>query len=220
MRVVAPKLADPADAPGAAPAAVTREVALRAHEGRPARVMITTRTLDASPDELWDALTSPERISRWFLPISGDLRAGGRYAIEGNASGSILYCAPAEALSITWEFGGDRSWVTLQLEAESAGRTRLRLEHITHMNEPMWLQYGPAAVGLGWDLTLRGLSRHLARVPPRSAAEAEGWLSSAEGRAFVLHCAEGWRDAAIAVGVDPRVAAEGAARTASIYGVE
>ena len=43
---------------------------------------------------MWDAVTSAERIPRWFLPISGDLRLGGRYQLEGNAGGEVLECAP------------------------------------------------------------------------------------------------------------------------------
>ena len=34
---------------------------------------------DAAIDDVWDACTNPERIPRWFLPVSGDLRLGGRY---------------------------------------------------------------------------------------------------------------------------------------------
>ena len=43
---------------------------------------------------MWDACTDPERIGRWFLPVSGDLRLGGRYQLEGNAGGEILRCEP------------------------------------------------------------------------------------------------------------------------------
>lgn len=43
-------------------------------------------------DDLWDACTAPERLARWFTPVSGDLRLGGRYQIEGNASGTIETC--------------------------------------------------------------------------------------------------------------------------------
>ena len=52
--------------------AVQREVGsgrIAAGEGRTVRLR---RTYDAPIEDVWDALTSPERISRWFLPISGD----------------------------------------------------------------------------------------------------------------------------------------------------
>ena len=31
--------------------------------------------------DLWEALTSAERIPRWFAPVSGDLRLGGRFQV-------------------------------------------------------------------------------------------------------------------------------------------
>ena len=54
--------------------AVVRSVETRMHEGREAKVVIAARDYDTDIDDLWDALTSKERIPRWFLPISGDLR--------------------------------------------------------------------------------------------------------------------------------------------------
>src|SRR4051812_25995035 len=75
-----------------------RQVVERKHEGGPARVVIAERTYHTTPDDLWDALTSAERIPRWFLPIEGDLKLGGRYQVKGNAGGSITRCDPPEAL--------------------------------------------------------------------------------------------------------------------------
>ena len=72
--------------------AVQREVGsgrIAAGEGRTVRLR---RTYDAPIEDVWDALTNPERISRWFLPISGDYRVGGRYQFEGNAGGEIVSC--------------------------------------------------------------------------------------------------------------------------------
>ena len=43
------------------------------------------RTYETTIVDLWDAITSAERIPRRFLPISGDLRLGGRYQLEGHA---------------------------------------------------------------------------------------------------------------------------------------
>ena len=70
--------------------AVQREVGqgrMAAGEGRTSACAApTTRRSTTSGD----ALTDPERIGRWFLPISGDFRLGGRYQFEGNAGGKIL----------------------------------------------------------------------------------------------------------------------------------
>ena len=57
-----------------------------------AHVVTIQRTYPAAVEDVWDAVTDPERIARWFLPVSGDLRLGGRYQIEGNAGGEIREC--------------------------------------------------------------------------------------------------------------------------------
>ena len=58
---------------------IDRQVGRRTLEAGEARTITVSRVYDAPPDDLWDACTNPERVSRWFLPISGDLRPGGRY---------------------------------------------------------------------------------------------------------------------------------------------
>ncbi len=65
-----------------------REVGGREHEGRTARVVVATRSYDTTIEDVWDALTNAERIPRWFLPVTGDFRPGGRYQFEGNAGGA------------------------------------------------------------------------------------------------------------------------------------
>ena len=70
--------------------AVRRETGhktIPAGEGRTVRL---ERDYDAPIEDVWDALTDPARIGRWFLPISGDYRIGGRFRFEGNAGGEIL----------------------------------------------------------------------------------------------------------------------------------
>src|SRR5262249_35594997 len=142
--------------------AVTRAVSQREHDGRPARVIVASRSYDTTPADVWDAIPNPERISRWFLPISGELRLGGRYQLQGNAGGEITRCEPPRHLAVTWEFGGEVSWVKVDLSEDGRNGTHLELEHIAHVDDARWAQFGPGAVGVGWDMTLMGLDRHLA----------------------------------------------------------
>ena len=72
--------------------AVERSVSALERGGQPARAVTLSRIYLTTVDDLWDAVTNPERIPRWFLPISGDLEAGGRYQLEGNAGGVIEAC--------------------------------------------------------------------------------------------------------------------------------
>src|SRR5690606_21550027 len=112
-------------------------------------------------DDLWDACTNPERLPRWFLPVTGDLQVGGRYQLEGQAGGTIERCDPPRSFAATWEFGGEVSWIEVTLAAAGDG-TRFTLEHVAHVDDERWLEYGPGAVGVGWDLALHGLAQHVA----------------------------------------------------------
>ena len=197
---------------------VDRRVGTRTLEAGEARTVTISRVYDTPVEDLWDACTSPERISRWFLPISGDLRLGGRYAFEGNASGTIERCEPPHAVAATWEYGGKVSWVELQLVPEGGGRTRFALEHIAHADDDLWAQYGPGAVGVGWDGGVLGLTLHLSsggEGPDRDAVAA--WQASDEGRRFVTLSSEAWGEASIAAGTDPDAARAAAGRTTDAY---
>lgn len=189
----------------------------RLQDGKPARVVIAERAYDTDPDDLWDAMTDRERLPRWFLPVEGDLRLGGRYQLQGNASGSITRCEPPRALDVTWEFGGGMSWVNVRLAAEGA-RTRLTLEHIVLASDAdeHWANFGPGAVGVGWDLTLVGLGWHQSSREAVTEAGA-AWTGSEEGRAYMRASAEAWRAAHVAGGADPKVARGMAERTAAAY---
>ena len=197
---------------------VDRRVGSRTLEAGEAHTITVSRVYDTPPEDLWDACTNPDRISRWFLPISGDLRPGGRYEFEGNASGMIERCEPPHSLTATWEYGGQTSWVELRLTPELDGGTRLALEHIAHVEDEFWAQFGPGAVGVGWDQAVLGLTLYLtspADLPERDAVEA--WQTSDEGRHFTSLSSERWAEASIAAGTDAAEAQAAAARTTDFY---
>ncbi len=196
--------------------AVTRCVGSGVFRGGEARTVTIARTYDATPEDVWDACTNPERIPRWFLPVSGELHEGGRYQVQGNAGGLIEQCEPPKSFVATWEFGGQVSWIELRLSEEPGGGTRLELEHIAHVNDH-WAQFGPGAVGVGWDLALLGLTRHVstgAAVDPQTAMT---FPASEEGRRFIEESSRGWCDAAIADGADPAEATAAAERTYAFF---
>jgi uncharacterized protein YndB with AHSA1/START domain len=195
---------------------VERRVGSRVLEAGEARSVIVARTYDATQEEVWDACTNRERIPRWFLPVSGDLRVGGHYQLEGNASGIIERCDPPRSFVATWEFGGEVTWIELRLSALGGG-TRFELEHLAHVDDQRWAEYGPGAVGLGWDLALLGLARHLATGESVDPAEMAAWIGSAQGRRFMELSSQGWRGASIAAGTDPADATAAADRTTAAY---
>ena len=181
-----------------------------------ARAVQLTRTYDAPIDDVWDALTNPDRIGRWFLPISGDYRIGGRYQFEGNAGGKIVSCDRPERLKVTWEMGdpsGPASEVEVRLTRAGEGTT-LRLEHTAIVPAEFWDQYGPGAVGVGWDGGMLGLSLHLRG---ESIADPIAWQISQEGLDFSTRCSVAWGAANAASGADQTVVATGVANTTAFY---
>jgi uncharacterized protein YndB with AHSA1/START domain len=196
--------------------AVVRAVEAGEQDGKPVRSVIATRDYDTGIEDLWEAVTSAERIPRWFLPVTGELRLGGRYQLQGNAGGTITACEPPRRFAVTWEFGGGMSWVEVELAAEAADRTRLTLRHTAPV-DPHWGDYGPGAVGVGWELGLIGLFLHIQSGAAVDPAAFQAWSLSDEGKAFVRACALGWGEAEAAMGEDRATAMARAERTAKFY---
>jgi uncharacterized protein YndB with AHSA1/START domain len=196
--------------------AVRRRVGVRAIEEGEAHVVTVNQTYDATIEDVWDACTNPERLPRWFLPVSGDLRLHGRYQLEGNASGTIERCDPPKGFAATWEYGGDVSWIEVRLTPEPGRGTRFELEHTVPADEH-WASFGPGATGVGWDLGLIGLGLHLASAAPVDPQEVAAWSASDEGRQFMSHSSQRWCDANVAAGADPAEAQAAADRTTAFY---
>ena len=122
--------------------AVQREVGEGTVPAGVGHSVLLRRDYDAPIDDVWDALTNPERIGRWFLPISGDYRLGGRYQFEGNAGGRIVECERPHRLKVTWVYGerpsdADASEVELRLSTVDGGATRFELEHTAVVPDEM-----------------------------------------------------------------------------------
>ena len=203
--------------------AVVRGLTTVERDGEQLRCLTAERAYPAEIEEVWDALTSPERVPRWMGgAVTGDLSLGGRYQIEGNAGGEVLACTPPTVLSLTWEYGGQVSWVDVTLEAE-AEQTRLLLVHTASVPQEFWDQFGPGAVGIGWEMMLWGLFEHLTS-PDTPRSDLDAWLVSPEGRAYHVEVMTGsnaaWADASIADGTDLGDAREAADRCLAFYTAE
>ena len=197
--------------------AMAREVRRVDRAGRMARVVVARRTYATSIDDLWDALTDGERIPRWFMPVHGDLRLGGRYRLEGNAEGEIIACDPPQHLAVTWEYDGDVSWVDVRLSAASDDSTELVLEHTMHVEPDRWDEYGPGAVGVGWDQALFGLGLHVDSGETSTPLGRWPAWPVADGKVFIRACSDDWQRASVADGTDPAAAEAAAERTRAAY---
>jgi hypothetical protein len=149
------------------------------------------------------------------MPIEGELRLGGRYQLIGNASGTITTCDRPHHLALTWEFGGNTSWVDARLERVTEKSTRLTIDHMAHV-DPMWPNFGPSAVGMGWDLMVLGLYLHVAGAMG-DPKEGMAWAGTDEGKRFQRASADDWCRADIAAGADAAEARAAADRCYAAY---
>ena len=198
---------------------VGREVGTGRLGSSEAKVVRLQRTYDAAIADVWNALTTPERISRWFLPISGDLRLGGHYQFEGNAGGEILECERPQRLKVSWVYmdtgnPADVSEVELRLTPDGAEATTLELVHTAIVPDEMWDQYGPGAVGVGWEGGLLGLELHLSGG---SVDDPVAWQVGSEGRDFNTRSSIAWGEASRAAGVDEATVARNVEQTTAFY---
>jgi len=197
--------------------AVRREVGSRVFEAGEARIVTVSQAYDADVEDVWDACTNPTRLPRWFLPVTGDLKIGGKYQLEGNAAGTVERCDPPKSFFATWEFGGEVSWIDVRVLPAADGKTRLELEHLAHIDDSKWAEFGPGAVGIGWDMTFMGLAQHLSGAPAVVPEESMAWMMSAEGVSFMTQSSERWYEANAAAGTDEAAARAAADRVTAAY---
>lgn len=198
--------------------AVQRTVGTRTLDAGEARIVTLSRSYATDAADLWDACTNADQLLRWFALVHGDLRLDGKYQVEGNASGTVLTCDPPRTFTATWEFGGGVSWIELQIIDEGPEQARMQLDHIALVDDEMWPQYGPGAVGIGWDLAVLGLAIHLetGEAVPAHFKEEE-WSVTGDGRDYIRDAGEGWYAAHVASGEDADVARRAADNTIAFY---
>lgn len=172
--------------------AVQREVS---RTGETVTVLMR-RSYRAEPAEVWDALTDPDRMRRWFMPVTGELKVGGSFQLEGNAGGEILECEPPKRFKVT--FGGPTSLLELRLFPGADASTELELEH--SMSEaPAPGGSGALWVGPGWDGGLLGLALYVNGELPADTNPME-MANSAEVIAYNEQCVRAWIEAIRASG--------------------
>jgi len=195
---------------------VERRVGSRTLDAGEGRVVTISKVFPGEVEDLWDACTNPERLPRWFLPVTGELRLGGKYQLEGNAGGTVERCDPPNSFGATWEYDGSVSWIELRLTDTADGGVRFELEHVMPVNDH-WNTFGPGATGCGWDMMLVGFGLHLASGQAVDPAASEQWFGSAEGKQFLTASGNAWAAADIANGADPEEARAAADKTIGFY---
>jgi uncharacterized protein YndB with AHSA1/START domain len=114
---------------------------------------------DTDIDDLWRAVTEPDRLARWIASVEGDLRVGGTIRAEFTSSfegpGRIDVCDAPHRLQVTMNPGTpDETRLEAVLTAEERG-TRLVVEEC---GLPADAAPDHAA---GWQAHLEDLRAHL-----------------------------------------------------------
>ena len=197
--------------------AVTRSLRGKTIPAGDGRAIILERTYDAEVKDVWDALTSAERLARWFLPVEGDLRLGGSYQLPDNAHGEVLECEPPHRFKLTWVYGEnttDKDISEVEVRLEPAGdATKLVLEHAAVVPDELWNQFGPGAAGVGWDTSLVALAWHLRGVDFDPAT----WEATPEAKQGFTRAAEAWGETSLAAGEAEDLVAKQVAGTTAFY---
>jgi len=181
-----------------------------------------TSNLAEAPAQLWPHLTDPAELSRWYGPVTGDLREGGRYSAAGGAGGSILEVSAPHKLSLTWEYGTNVDGLLIRLDPEDDGTTELSIVHTSELPREIFEQYGPGASALGWEIALLGLASYTGGWARSCQDEVPQpgplWLAGPDGSRFVRAWSIRWAAASVAAGTDEEIARQGEIATATAYG--
>lgn len=109
--------------------------------------------------DLWQAVTSRERLARWMTDYTGDLRLGGTWAVAADgdepswATGTITACDAPRSFTTTWHaIEEEPTELTVTLD-EVDGGTRMRLVH-TGIRSIFY--------GAGWQTYLERLAADVA----------------------------------------------------------
>lgn len=114
---------------------------------------------DTDIDDLWSAISEPDRLARWIGTVEGDLRLGGtiqaKFTSSWEGSGRVDVCDAPRHLVVTMEPGtNDEGVIEAVLSAEGA-HTRLVVEE---RGLPLDVLYNH---GAGWQAHIEDLARSL-----------------------------------------------------------
>jgi uncharacterized protein YndB with AHSA1/START domain len=134
---------------------------LRAVDGK--AVVRMEDVFDTDIDDLWSALTDPERLARWIARVDGDLRLGGQFLASFTSGwegpGRVDVCDPPRRLLVTMSQDQDDETVIAAELVPEGGQTRLVVEERgLPLDEA-------AAHGAGWQAHVEDLAAHLAGRP-------------------------------------------------------
>jgi uncharacterized protein YndB with AHSA1/START domain len=113
-----------------------------------------------SIEDLWSALTDPQRLTRWVAEVDGDLSPGGtfhaRFTSGWDGIGRVDDCEPPRRLLLTMSPGGEDETAIEALLSTDGDGTRLVIEERGIPLDEL------AAHGAGWQAHVEDLGAHIA----------------------------------------------------------
>jgi len=122
------------------------------------------RTIRATPDRAFDALTQPDVLSRWFTTSAqADLRVGGRYANADGDQGEFVIFDRPQRLRFTWDNPEHcpNTLVEVVLTEKPGGSVTVRLEHSRIRSQAGYLDMKE-----GWTWAMDSLKSYLETGKP------------------------------------------------------
>ena len=155
------------------------------------RAFEITLDIDASPDEVWKALTDAKELTRWF-PLQAQVKPGKGGSVRWSWGESKDWPSRIDA----WEPGKllrlvqddyrpsedvERSTVVMEFRLETrAGKTRLYFVHSGFGNGASW-DNEIDSISAGWPFELRSLRLYLQRHKGRDRVVARAYATLAAG---------------------------------------
>ncbi len=175
----------------------TRTISTRQIAAGDARCAIVRMTIQAPVDVVWSAFTNPEQIVRWYSPVTGDFRVGGRVSVDTFADCEILACEPPRSFRATWAHPGRPvDEIELRLTPEGAETTHLEFSHAMVPKLVEWegQMLDPLPdVGANWEFSLSYLPPFLRGELP--AGRAIDWFEhTPEVQAEMDRCNTVWME--------------------------
>jgi uncharacterized protein YndB with AHSA1/START domain len=121
----------------------------------------TSGRYDTDIEDLWSALTEPQRLAQWIAKVDGELRLGGEFEAiftsgwEGHCRVDV--CEPPRLLHVTTSPGQeDQTVMAAELVADGNQTILVLEERGLDLHEL-------AAHGAGWQAHAEDLASHIAR---------------------------------------------------------
>jgi uncharacterized protein YndB with AHSA1/START domain len=139
---------------------------------------------DTGIDDLWSAITTPERLARWYGAVDGDLRPGGTFRVriepaDLDGTGRVEECDPPRRLVVSSreteasarKGGGEPFDQTIEATLTADGDQTLLTIEVRGLPLQKLAGYGA-----GWQMHAEALACYLAGRAPGDAGPRWGEL--------------------------------------------